>query len=138
MRCSRNRRNTGFTLVELLLLLTIVSVLGLIVVSALAGAEAKARRITCLDNLRKLGAAFNLYAHHHHGMYPMEFPSSEAPAEQKLEEIQEHFKALPEVNLSMILICPSDSRQPSKAYSEISATNLSYFHSPGGSQSDRQ
>ena len=59
-KCLR-RSKLGFTLVELLVVLAIITILAALLLPALAGARAKARGITCLNNVRQLGLAAQVY-----------------------------------------------------------------------------
>jgi prepilin-type N-terminal cleavage/methylation domain-containing protein/prepilin-type processing-associated H-X9-DG protein len=51
----------GFTLVELLVAIAIIAVLAALLLPTLASAKVKARRVACLNNMRQVGLAFNLY-----------------------------------------------------------------------------
>lgn len=53
---------TGFTLVELLVVLSVIAVLTSLLLPALNTAKAKGQRMGCLSNLRQFGIAFQLYA----------------------------------------------------------------------------
>jgi len=55
-------KNTGFTLVELLALIAVISILAGLLLPALAKAKARAQRIACVSNLKQFGVAFQLYA----------------------------------------------------------------------------
>jgi len=63
----RRRRLPAFTLVELLVAISVISVLVTLVMPGLSRARAAARTIQCLNNLRHLGAAWTLYADEHRG-----------------------------------------------------------------------
>ena len=57
-----NRRCAGFSLVELLVVIGIISVLAALLTSAAGSARESAKRTVCLSNLRQLGAAYQIYA----------------------------------------------------------------------------
>ncbi len=59
---SSHRPATGFTLVELLVVMAVISILASMLLPALASAKGKARGLSCLSNLRQIGAAIHLYA----------------------------------------------------------------------------
>ena len=57
--------HSGFTLIELLVVISIISILAAMMFPALGLAKEKARAITCLNNLKQMGLAINLYASDH-------------------------------------------------------------------------
>lgn len=64
------KKASGFTLVELLLVITIIAILVAILLPALARARAAANRIHCMNNMKQLGMMFIMYADDHKGFYP--------------------------------------------------------------------
>ena len=56
------RRKEGFTLIELLVVIAIIAVLMAILMPALNRVREQGRRAVCLNNLRQLSLAWNLYA----------------------------------------------------------------------------
>ncbi len=67
MTCSPRR--PGFTLIELLVVIAIVSLLIALLLPAVQSARESARRAHCLNNLRQIGIAVQLY-HDANGTYP--------------------------------------------------------------------
>jgi prepilin-type N-terminal cleavage/methylation domain-containing protein/prepilin-type processing-associated H-X9-DG protein len=57
-----NRGRTGFTLIEMLVVIAIIGVLAAITLPVFFRAREKARQVTCLSNLKQLGAAMVMYA----------------------------------------------------------------------------
>src|SRR6516165_10496291 len=52
----------GFTLLELLVVIAVITVLAALLLPALARAKAQARRIVCVNNQKQLGLTWYVYA----------------------------------------------------------------------------
>jgi len=67
-----NRRSTrsGFTLVELMIVIAIIAMLAAILFPAFSEAREASRRTSCSSNLKQIGIAFNMYCQDNDGLVP--------------------------------------------------------------------
>src|ERR1700742_2270061 len=65
-----NRKSSGFTLTEMLVVIAVIGILAALLLPALSGGKAKARNSVCANNLRQLGIATRLYSEDNNGRLP--------------------------------------------------------------------
>ncbi|MBI4025863.1 MAG: type II secretion system protein [Verrucomicrobia bacterium] len=76
-RYGRVKRNsTSFTLVELLVVIAIISILAALLLPALSRTRELGRRTICMNNLRQVGIAVQMYANDNDDQLPYDYASS--------------------------------------------------------------
>ena len=65
------RYERGFTLIELLVVIAIIAILAAMFLPVLAKAKEQARRRQCMNNLRQIGLALQMYANDWGGFFPL-------------------------------------------------------------------
>ncbi|MCX8109189.1 MAG: DUF1559 domain-containing protein [Verrucomicrobiae bacterium] len=73
------KTRVGFTLVEMLVVVAVVTILATLLAPGLATAKGRVRTVSCLNNLRQWGLATHLYASDHDDYLPAEGSPSPGP-----------------------------------------------------------
>jgi len=81
-------RRSGFTLVELLVVIAVLAVLAALLFPVLQSARHKAWEATCASNLRQLGVAVEMYAQDHDERFPPSYVLGASPYASWREAVQ--------------------------------------------------
>jgi prepilin-type N-terminal cleavage/methylation domain-containing protein/prepilin-type processing-associated H-X9-DG protein len=134
----RNGPARGFTLLELLFVVLIITVLALLILPVLGKAKARAKRAECVNNLRQIGLANLEFAHDHLDQFPFQVTTKEGGT---LEFARtgfaiggdfyfafRHFQALSNALVTpRLLRCPADTRTNADHFGILLNLNISYF-----------
>jgi prepilin-type N-terminal cleavage/methylation domain-containing protein len=74
-----NRQKSAFTLIEILIVIAIIAILAALLLPALATAKSKGQRISCMNNLRQLGVACQVYTADNDGRLVENWPYALEP-----------------------------------------------------------
>jgi competence protein ComGC len=112
----------AFTLIELFVILCMVALLAAMLLPALARTKATSRRISCTDNLKQLGLAFQDFAYAHNGGFPMAVSTanggySEAVGQRVVSTVVSSARGVFDFFMVMsnelaspkVLLCPAES-----------------------------
>jgi len=102
----------GFTLVELLTVITIVAVLAAVLFPILVNAKKSAKRAQCQSNLRQIGQAFETYVSDNGGCYPNTNNQYLWAGANWREQLRRYVVAPAGKTYGMILTCPNDPTPP--------------------------
>jgi prepilin-type N-terminal cleavage/methylation domain-containing protein/prepilin-type processing-associated H-X9-DG protein len=113
MRRARAHRHSGFTLLELLVSVSIIALLAAILLPAIMQARAATRRTVCVSNLRQWTLAVRMYTDNHHGRLPYRGDGVQPTA--RLDKMDDWINTIPQFAESPPYIDLVNAKQKPKA-----------------------
>ncbi|MGA2243412.1 MAG: prepilin-type N-terminal cleavage/methylation domain-containing protein [Verrucomicrobiota bacterium] len=133
-----NPRADGFTLVEMLVVIAIITLLAALLLPALAQGKSRAKRIECVSDLKETGLADHIFANDHGGKYPTQTSTNDGGAAEFAAAGYQipgtfyfSFKFVLPLSAALstpkLFACPADlDRWAGANFSQFSNSNLSY------------
>jgi type II secretory pathway pseudopilin PulG len=117
----------AFTLLELIVIFTIICVLLAILIPGAIKARAKARRITCVGHLANVGLSFKIFATDNRELFPWQMATN-SPTPTNFDMAIRHYLAISnELSTPLILHCPADTRKAAENWHDFGRINISYL-----------
>ncbi|HEX3987831.1 MAG TPA: type II secretion system protein, partial [Verrucomicrobiae bacterium] len=132
-------RAKAFTRIELLVVLAVIAVLAsMIVPSSRITDRSRAKRISCVFQLKQIGTAYRIWSNDNGDRYPASVPQTNGGWRELANRPNASIYAWTNYSAlgidlgfnSKILVCPADERKPAGEFAALANTNISYFIGP--------
>jgi type II secretory pathway pseudopilin PulG len=130
---STHRPDAGITLLEVMILMAILAVIAAAVLfPSMARSNAKASRVSCVNNLKQVGLSVRAWAMDHGGRYPARTPMAQGGTLDHPLGFRAwvHWQVLSnELSTPKVLICPQETQRVAAEDFESNLRNdqVSYF-----------
>jgi len=124
----------GFVMGYVSILITLVALA--VLLPALAKAKSKATEIRCMNNLRQIGLAHQMFAMDHDELFPFSVSNDAGGTLEQVKTDDEGFATDPAPHLKAlaqqlssgptILVCPADRKPAAESFDELQSANISY------------
>jgi prepilin-type N-terminal cleavage/methylation domain-containing protein len=127
------KRHSALTLIEVLVVLVILAFFAAAIARPLMVEKRHAQRIRCINNMKQIAIAFDIWNSGHGNTYPMFVPETNGGTVPFTTgtNLFRHFQVMSnELGTPSILICPADSdgrRSAALNFTAFNNLNVSYF-----------
>jgi prepilin-type N-terminal cleavage/methylation domain-containing protein/prepilin-type processing-associated H-X9-DG protein len=120
MPANQQRHIRGFTLIEVLIAIIVISILFAIMLSVQSNVRMVAQRSQCASNLRQIGIGLKLYANEHAGAFPQSTHSLSTFRKDEgwIFQLEDYIGDIDEVR-----ICPAESEERQESIRKSGATS---------------
>ena len=119
----------SFTLIEMLVVMSLIALLASLLAVSLGGVRERARRLQCMNNLRQIGLALKQYSSDRQDLFP----------EAGTNDVYMHFRLISNMlqHVGLVFRCPSDlATIPTNSVVNILDANISYTYVRGFKETD--
>ena len=134
---ARGRKfHAAFTLIEVLVIVAILMIVMAMIMPALFKSKERARRISCVSNLKIVGLSFRMYATDNSDLFPWQSTNSTGGVQVDFSKDPLYYfvRMTNELANPRVLTCPADSRKWADDWRKLSRENISYFISQDGAE----
>jgi prepilin-type processing-associated H-X9-DG protein len=127
------QRNRGLTLADVLVVVVTLAVLVILLAPILFGREFPAQRINCMNDLKQIGLALQIWEGNHSDQYPMRVSVTNGGAMEPVTggDALPAFQVMSnELGTPKFLVCPADRFCTEAKNFILTSKNVSYFISP--------
>jgi prepilin-type processing-associated H-X9-DG protein len=123
----------AITLVETLIVISVVAFLALLVIPADGNCKCKAVRINCASNLKQVALAYRIWEGDNGDKYPAEVYTNELGALQFANVFRYYQVMSNELNNPKVVVCPADQKHTAATNftSDFNDSHVSYFMGVG-------
>ena len=125
---------TGFTRVDLVLVVVVLLGAALLLSLFLSTLSAKRTKLSCWFQLQQIGQSSRYYANTHDGKFRISNTSNLNNYAPSIEQV--YYQTVGSRLPVSYLICPQDSRTPASDWKTLNGSNISYFFSTNAAFND--
>jgi prepilin-type processing-associated H-X9-DG protein len=131
MKYQSSGKRSGFTVLELMVVVFAVAILVLLILPALARPKRHYAGGSCMNNLKQVGLSFRMWSGDNRDRFPMEVSTNEGGTKEFVNSADpfRHFQALSnELNTPKVMVCRADDRVAATNFtSDFNNSRVSYF-----------